>query len=168
MQTDIGANNSKFYVIQLLVSADPTNTVLFCRWGRVGEVGMMSAHPVATLEEAKTMFARKVPDTHTHTPHAPRGGLLSQSIVTATISTDPPTQFREKTSNEWADRKSFKPRPGKYSIVEKSYDAEPAEPVPVPVPADAPWSSFAASLFGSGPKLGPGFGQPPMVPYTRT
>ncbi|XP_043846197.1 protein mono-ADP-ribosyltransferase PARP3 [Dromiciops gliroides] len=56
-QTNIGNNNNKFYLIQLL----DENGQYRCwnRWGRVGEKGQYSQKPFTSLDEAKRDFEKK-------------------------------------------------------------------------------------------------------------
>ncbi|XP_010171909.1 protein mono-ADP-ribosyltransferase PARP3-like, partial [Antrostomus carolinensis] len=56
-QTNISANNNKFYIIQLL-EHDGAYSV-WNRWGRVGEVGQSKLVPSASLEAAKKDFEKK-------------------------------------------------------------------------------------------------------------
>ncbi|NXM16771.1 PARP3 polymerase, partial [Ploceus nigricollis] len=56
-QTNISANNNKFYIIQLL-EHDGAYSV-WSRWGRVGEVGQSKLMPCASLEAAKKDFEKK-------------------------------------------------------------------------------------------------------------
>ncbi|NXW65653.1 PARP3 polymerase, partial [Eurystomus gularis] len=56
-QTNISANNNKFYIIQLL-EHDGAYSV-WTRWGRVGEVGQSKLMPFASLEAAKKDFEKK-------------------------------------------------------------------------------------------------------------
>ncbi|NWV01266.1 PARP3 polymerase, partial [Upupa epops] len=56
-QTNISANNNKFYIIQLL-QHDGAYSV-WSRWGRVGEVGQSKLMPSASLEAAKKDFEKK-------------------------------------------------------------------------------------------------------------
>ncbi|XP_060984450.1 protein mono-ADP-ribosyltransferase PARP3 isoform X2 [Dama dama] len=59
-QTNIGNNNNKFYIIQLLEEGD----CFFCwnRWGRVGEVGQSKLSRFVSLEDAKKDFEKKFRD----------------------------------------------------------------------------------------------------------
>ncbi|KAJ3332829.1 Poly [ADP-ribose] polymerase 2 [Blyttiomyces sp. JEL0837] len=63
-QTDIGNNNNKFYIIQLLKhKTDPNKFMVWTRWGRVGNAGT-SAQPAfnsfdAALKEFKGKFKDK-------------------------------------------------------------------------------------------------------------
>uniref|UniRef100_A0A8C6FW70 Poly [ADP-ribose] polymerase n=1 Tax=Moschus moschiferus TaxID=68415 RepID=A0A8C6FW70_MOSMO len=59
-QTNIGSNNNKFYIIQLLEEGD----CFFCwnRWGRVGEVGQSKLSRFVSLEDAKKDFEKKFRD----------------------------------------------------------------------------------------------------------
>lgn len=56
-QTNIGRNNNKFYIIQLLEEGGK----FFCwnRWGRVGEVGQSKINNFTCLEDAKKDFEKK-------------------------------------------------------------------------------------------------------------
>ncbi|NWZ01746.1 PARP3 polymerase, partial [Loxia curvirostra] len=56
-QTNISANNNKFYIIQLL-EHDGAYSV-WSRWGRVGEAGQSKLMPCASLEAAKKDFEKK-------------------------------------------------------------------------------------------------------------
>ncbi|NXP92555.1 PARP3 polymerase, partial [Passerina amoena] len=56
-QTNISANNNKFYVLQLL-EHDGAYSV-WSRWGRVGEPGQSKLMPCASLESAKKDFEKK-------------------------------------------------------------------------------------------------------------
>ncbi|KAF9896364.1 Poly [ADP-ribose] polymerase 3, partial [Lobosporangium transversale] len=56
-QTNIGANNNKFYFIQLLRSTN--QYAVFCHWGRVGSNGQSSTDMFFDLESAKREFDRK-------------------------------------------------------------------------------------------------------------
>ncbi|XP_055269909.1 protein mono-ADP-ribosyltransferase PARP3 isoform X1 [Moschus berezovskii] len=59
-QTNIGSNNNKFYIIQLLEEGN----CFFCwnRWGRVGEVGQSKLSRFVSLEDAKKDFEKKFRD----------------------------------------------------------------------------------------------------------
>src|SRR5262249_19247705 len=59
-QTNIGANNNKFYVIQLLESGG--NYYTWTRWGRVGEVGQNALLGNGTLDDACKCFGTKFRD----------------------------------------------------------------------------------------------------------
>ncbi|XP_035402506.1 protein mono-ADP-ribosyltransferase PARP3 isoform X2 [Cygnus atratus] len=56
-QTNISANNNKFYIIQLIEHGGAYST--WSRWGRVGEVGQSKLTPFASLEAAKKDFEKK-------------------------------------------------------------------------------------------------------------
>ncbi|NXJ78279.1 PARP3 polymerase, partial [Trogon melanurus] len=56
-QTNISANNNKFYIIQLLEHDGAYN--VWSRWGRVGEVGQSKLMPSTSLEAAKKDFEKK-------------------------------------------------------------------------------------------------------------
>ncbi|XP_069822687.1 protein mono-ADP-ribosyltransferase PARP3 [Dendropsophus ebraccatus] len=62
-QTNIGNNNNKFYIIQLLHSTNSKNTY-YCwnRWGRVGEVGQSKLSPFTDVNSAKKDFEKKFKD----------------------------------------------------------------------------------------------------------
>uniref|UniRef100_V9KQ97 Poly [ADP-ribose] polymerase n=1 Tax=Callorhinchus milii TaxID=7868 RepID=V9KQ97_CALMI len=59
-QTNIGNNNNKFYIIQLI----EFDGSYFCfnRWGRVGEVGQFKLNTFCTLEDAMKDFEKKFKD----------------------------------------------------------------------------------------------------------
>ena len=59
-QTNIGQNNNKFYVIQLLQSY--SSYVLFTRWGRVGEPGQHDKKFFHSLDDAQKEFKKKFSD----------------------------------------------------------------------------------------------------------
>ncbi len=88
-QTNIGANNNKFYVIQLLEKGG--KYFVWNRWGRVGETGQSALKGPFALEAAVKEFSAK---------------------------------FKDKSANSWDDRKSFKPKAGKYSLIEVDTDAD--------------------------------------------
>ncbi|XP_053325774.1 LOW QUALITY PROTEIN: protein mono-ADP-ribosyltransferase PARP3 [Spea bombifrons] len=59
-QTNIGSNNNKFYIIQLI--AQNGNYHCWTRWGRVGEVGQSKLTSFANLDDAKKDFEKKFKD----------------------------------------------------------------------------------------------------------
>uniref|UniRef100_A0A452S4P7 Poly [ADP-ribose] polymerase n=1 Tax=Ursus americanus TaxID=9643 RepID=A0A452S4P7_URSAM len=59
-QTNIGSNNNKFYIIQLLEEGD--RFACWNRWGRVGEVGQSKLSYFKLLEDAKKDFEKKFRD----------------------------------------------------------------------------------------------------------
>lgn len=59
-QTNIGSNNNKFYIIQLL--EDGGRFACWNRWGRVGEVGQSKLSYFPCLEDAKKDFEKKFRD----------------------------------------------------------------------------------------------------------
>jgi poly [ADP-ribose] polymerase len=95
-QTNIGANNNKFYVIQLLTKGG--KYYAWNRWGRVGETGQSSLVGPTDLPKALKAFQSK---------------------------------FRDKTANQWDERKSFTPAPGRYTLIEvdRSADAKKASEI---------------------------------------
>ncbi|XP_012504826.1 PREDICTED: poly [ADP-ribose] polymerase 3 [Propithecus coquereli] len=56
-QTNVGNNNNKFYIIQLLKEDD--HFVRWNRWGRVGEMGQLKIKQFKKLEDAKKDFEKK-------------------------------------------------------------------------------------------------------------
>ncbi|OMO81978.1 hypothetical protein COLO4_23334 [Corchorus olitorius] len=54
-QTNVGHNNNKFYVIQLLESDDCKTYMVFNRWGRVGVKGQTKFHGPYTSQEVAVM-----------------------------------------------------------------------------------------------------------------
>jgi poly [ADP-ribose] polymerase len=93
-QTNIGANNNKYYVIQLLESAGKFHT--WTRWGRVGEPGQNALLGNGTRADAEKCFQAK---------------------------------FKDKTSNNWADRSKFVAKAGKYTLIEIERSAQAAAKV---------------------------------------
>lgn len=59
-QTNIGNNNNKFYIIQLLEEGG--RFICWNRWGRVGEVGQSKLSSFKSLEDAKKDFEKKFRD----------------------------------------------------------------------------------------------------------
>ncbi|XP_075403561.1 protein mono-ADP-ribosyltransferase PARP3 isoform X2 [Tenrec ecaudatus] len=59
-QTNIGSNNNKFYIIQLL--QEGSRFACWNRWGRVGEVGQSKLSQFPSLEAAKKDFEKKFRD----------------------------------------------------------------------------------------------------------
>ena len=59
-QTNIGHNNNKYYVIQLIQSGGKFYT--WTRWGRVGEPGQNALLGNGTLDDAKKCFKAKFRD----------------------------------------------------------------------------------------------------------
>ncbi|KAI7820300.1 poly polymerase catalytic domain-containing protein [Gamsiella multidivaricata] len=60
-QTEIGNNNNKFYLIQLLHT--PTKQyAVFCHWGRVGARGQTSTDRLYDIDQAKSIFEKKFRD----------------------------------------------------------------------------------------------------------
>jgi len=87
-QTNLGANNNKFYKLQLLVdpSSGSGSTTLFTKWGRVGEPGKTQEQgPFADINDATKEFCKK---------------------------------FKSKTGNNFDDRANFVSKKGKYTLVE--------------------------------------------------
>ncbi|XP_067685164.1 protein mono-ADP-ribosyltransferase PARP3-like [Haliotis asinina] len=91
-QTNIGFNNNKYYVIQVLKNAG--NYFTWNRWGRVGESGANALKGPMALDAAVKDFEKK---------------------------------FQDKTRNKWANRDSFKPVPGKYTLIEMANEDEEDE-----------------------------------------
>ena len=62
-QTNIGQNNNKFYIIQLIQRKKKGSQVgLWTRWGRVGEAGQNSCKYFSKLESAEKEFCKKFKD----------------------------------------------------------------------------------------------------------
>jgi poly [ADP-ribose] polymerase 2/3/4 len=64
-QTNIGENNNKFYIIQLLEHTSfsgPNRFVVWNHWGRVGENGQSKAEHGLQLEVARRSFEKKFRD----------------------------------------------------------------------------------------------------------
>ncbi|CAM9797730.1 unnamed protein product [Lampetra planeri] len=58
-QTNVGLNNNKFYLIQLLKDNDMKSFSVWMRWGRVGRVGMNSLKNCSNLLGAQELFEDK-------------------------------------------------------------------------------------------------------------
>eukprot|EP00667_Euglena_gracilis_P002735 EG_transcript_2740 len=58
-QTNIGLNNNKFYILQLVEADKGGKWWLWTRWGRVGVVGQSKAEPFSNLDAAKSAFEKK-------------------------------------------------------------------------------------------------------------
>ncbi|KAF9583758.1 Poly [ADP-ribose] polymerase 2 [Lunasporangiospora selenospora] len=61
-QTNIGQNNNKFYLIQLLENTTLSQFAVFSHWGRVGATGQSSTDYSVTLDGAKGIFEKKFKD----------------------------------------------------------------------------------------------------------
>ncbi|KAG0303507.1 Poly [ADP-ribose] polymerase 2 [Dissophora globulifera] len=61
-QTEIGHNNNKFYLIQLLASSSSLSYAVFSHWGRVGTNGQKATDMYGDLSSAKAGFERKFRD----------------------------------------------------------------------------------------------------------
>ena len=61
-QTNIGGNNNKYYVIQVLQKNADGKYFAWNRWGRVGEPGQNKLEPCATLAAATSSFEKKFSD----------------------------------------------------------------------------------------------------------
>ena len=58
-QTNIGQNNNKYYIIQVIKHNSSNQFVTLCRWGRVGKVAGSSNNVANTANEAKKEFKKK-------------------------------------------------------------------------------------------------------------
>ena len=70
-QTNIGQNNNKFYVLQLLESDNKTGWCTWFRWGRVGVPGQNMLQQHSTLASAKAVFQTKYTDKTVNRWRAP-------------------------------------------------------------------------------------------------
>ncbi|CAG0887463.1 unnamed protein product [Cyprideis torosa] len=61
-QTNIGHNNNKYYVIQLIQDTSGTTNYVFTRWGRVGETGQQATDYFYDTDEAIEKFKKKFYD----------------------------------------------------------------------------------------------------------
>lgn len=61
-QTNVGANNNKFYRVQLLESRHGSGFIVWTRWGRVGERGQSKDLSAYDLNGAKAQFDKKFKD----------------------------------------------------------------------------------------------------------
>jgi len=99
-QTNIGSNNNKFYIVQLIELDNSKQYYVFTRWGRVGGVHGKSwgsgakTFDCTSLDHAKETFCEK---------------------------------FYDKTLNAWEDRDKFETKKGKYTLIEIDYGNEDEE-----------------------------------------
>ncbi|XP_046358125.2 protein mono-ADP-ribosyltransferase PARP3-like [Haliotis rufescens] len=110
-QTNIGFNNNKYYVIQVLSNCG--KYYIWNRWGRVGESGANALKGPMELAAATKDFEKK---------------------------------FQDKTKNKWANRGSFNPVPGKYTLIEMANDDEEDE-VDAPAMVDTKGRKVADSTL---------------------
>jgi poly [ADP-ribose] polymerase len=96
--TNIGNNNNKFYIIQLLQTDSFKEYYVFNKWGRVGYSNSSRTScsgPTTSLDNAKREFAKK---------------------------------FREKTGNDWSvvcqDISKFVSNSNKYTLLKRDYDED--------------------------------------------
>eukprot|EP00796_Vickermania_ingenoplastis_P006698 gene6698-4796_t len=61
-QTNMGANNNKFYVIQLVEGDTRNEVALFTRWGRVGVTGQTMVERMANVDTGILAFEKKFMD----------------------------------------------------------------------------------------------------------
>ena len=61
-QTNIGQNNNKFYVIQMLKRNFSPGYTIFTRWGRVGEPGKHGMSVFSDIDSAEKEFKKKFRD----------------------------------------------------------------------------------------------------------
>ncbi|CAM9602980.1 unnamed protein product, partial [Laminaria digitata] len=62
-QTNIAANNNKFYVLQMCRDGGRKEWFVWCRWGRVGEMGSTAElGPFKAEDDAGTAFSKKFRD----------------------------------------------------------------------------------------------------------
>eukprot|EP00584_Thalassiosira_punctigera_P015440 CAMPEP_0172575658 /NCGR_PEP_ID=MMETSP1067-20121228/137322_1 /TAXON_ID=265564 ORGANISM="Thalassiosira punctigera, Strain Tpunct2005C2" /NCGR_SAMPLE_ID=MMETSP1067 /ASSEMBLY_ACC=CAM_ASM_000444 /LENGTH=1047 /DNA_ID=CAMNT_0013368309 /DNA_START=27 /DNA_END=3169 /DNA_ORIENTATION=- len=94
-QTNLGANNNKFYKMQLVEDSGRGSYHVFTRWGRVGEDGQVQEWGTFDVEEATKKFAEKF--------RAKSGNSWDG--------------YRE-------DKDSFVSKKGKYTVVEMEQDDE--------------------------------------------
>ena len=106
--TDLGNNNNKYYIIQMLETDGNANKNYYCwnRWGRVGEERSYqnALRGPMSLAEARADFEKK---------------------------------FWDKTKNEWDERGDFQTVRGKYTLIQRDYGPE-APPPAAPSNPDAP------------------------------
>ncbi|CAG8520900.1 3017_t:CDS:1, partial [Cetraspora pellucida] len=114
-QTNAGANNNKFFIIQLLESDSGGNYYVYSRWGRVGYDGQQAmSGPLASLDIAKYEFEKKFRD-----------------------------KTKNKWMDICQDKSSFKAVKGKYTLLERDYGDDEVDistknnavvPPPPPIP----------------------------------
>ncbi|MCJ1392414.1 hypothetical protein MMC18_005281 [Xylographa bjoerkii] len=65
-QTNIGGNNNKFYILQLLYKKTEDKYYAHTRWGRVGEFGQVKTMGPSSLDDARQDFEKKFKDKSGH------------------------------------------------------------------------------------------------------
>lgn len=103
-QTNISENNNKFYIIQLLESKidSDCNYEIFTRWGRVVRFSLKLLFDYLFLNK----------------------GEIGQQLVLGPYQDvkiaikEFEKKFKNKTSNNWAQRDSFISRAGKYTLMD--------------------------------------------------
>lgn len=79
-QTNIGQNNNKFYIIQLLQSdANANQFYVWNRWGRVGYDGQSKNMPFSSLMAAKAEFEKKFEQKTSQTWEGPKHDYVKVS-----------------------------------------------------------------------------------------
>jgi poly [ADP-ribose] polymerase 2/3/4 len=107
-QTNLGANNNKFYKIQLIHT--PAGYTLFTKWGRVGEDGQTQEQgPFSDLKQAHKEFAKK---------------FRAKSA--------------NKWEDYQHDKNSFVSKKGKYTVVEMEDDEEAVSAMTAAVGSNKP------------------------------
>ena len=133
-QTNIGHNNNKFYVIQVILS----DSQYYCwtRWGRVVRFEMIC------LQVANSIILSLTIINHFFPLYCQ--GESGQSNLSKLPNAESSVKmfekkFKEKTKNNWSDRDNFQSHPGKYTLIEVDGD-EDAE-VKVTEPSGKPRES---------------------------
>lgn len=54
-------------------------------------------------------------------------------VASVRLGSDPRSQFRDKSGNDWSSRAHFQPRAGKYTLIEIDYGND--DPAPAAAPA---------------------------------
>lgn len=94
----------------------------------VGAPGQNKKEAAFSIDDAKKSFKKKC--VHVHMPHslsAKSRAVISLSLCLSCVCARAYVyvyRFQEKTGNSWENRANFVKHPGKYDLVEISYDSE--------------------------------------------
>lgn len=123
-QTNSGANNNKFYRIQLLVDSASSRYKTWTRWGRVGEYGQNHVLGDGSFQQAQAEFQKKFKD---------KSGLTWDNR----LAPPKPKKYTfiernyEESDDEEEDDKPDKKKAGKEKQDEEEKPVESTLPVPI-------------------------------------
>jgi predicted DNA-binding WGR domain protein len=110
-------NNNKFYVIQLLEHDKKKNSyMIWTRWGRVGLNGQGKVR--SCVEFFGSFADTDVTSSSSSSSSFPQGEPCGDLGAAKALFEK---KFREKTKNQWSNRKNFVSYNGKYDLIDVSY-----------------------------------------------